>query len=388
MVSSSVSAAALPGVPADDVPAHDEASAALIERLRAANRRATRWLPGSPVPSPAAELRALAADVVSVPEDARAWDRYGEGGAVAAVEAQVAELLGKPAAVMYPSGTMAQQSVLRVWSDRQNSRRVALPQLSHLLHHELDGPRLLHDFQYEHLSTGAELPTREALAKRPGSLAAVLLELPLRDAGYLLPSWEDLSSFAALCRERAVPLHFDGARLWESAPYLRHGLAEIAALADSVYVSFYKGLGGLAGAAVAGPDDVVAEARQWRQRMGGALVTMQPYAVAALRGMRVEVPRMAEYHDYAVDLASWLPQLGISVVPDPPHTNAFRILVSADAGAVMGRLVPYVEQHKTVLTPPWRPADVPGWSWTSSPSDRRLLTGASRKPLRCWPRCC
>ena len=60
------------------------------------------------------------------------WDRYGEGGPVAALEVQVAGLLGKPAAVMFPSGIMAQQSVLRVWSDRQGSRRIAVPGLSHL----------------------------------------------------------------------------------------------------------------------------------------------------------------------------------------------------------------------------------------------------------------
>ena len=58
------------------------------------------------------------------------WDRYGDGGAVAALEKQVAAVLGKPAAVMFPSGTMAQQSVLRVWSDRQGSRRIALPVLA------------------------------------------------------------------------------------------------------------------------------------------------------------------------------------------------------------------------------------------------------------------
>lgn len=97
--------------------------------------------------------------------------------------------------------------------------------------------------------------------------------------------------------------------------------------------------------------------------MGGALVTMQPYAVAALRGLRLEVPRMAEYHDYAVELAAQLPPVGISVFPQPPHTNAFRILVAVDADVVMGRLVRYVEEELTVLTGPWRPADVPGWSW-------------------------
>jgi threonine aldolase len=100
------------------------------------------------------------------------WDRYGEGGPVAALENQVAALLGKPAAVMFPSGTMAQQSVLRVWSDRQGSRRIAIPGLSHLLDHEQDGPRLLNDFQWALLTPGATpggvVPTVEHLAAIPG----------------------------------------------------------------------------------------------------------------------------------------------------------------------------------------------------------------------------
>ena len=109
------------------------------------------------------------------------------------------------------------------------------------------------------------------------ALGAVLLELPLRDAGYLLPSWDELVAFSQACRERGVPLHLDGARIWESAPHLGHSPAEIAALADSVYVSLYKGLGGLAGAAVAGPEDEVAQARVWRNRMGGTLFSLMPY---------------------------------------------------------------------------------------------------------------
>ena len=60
-------------------------------------------------------------------EDPDEWDRYGDRGPVAVVETEVAELLGKPAAVFFPSGTMAQQSMLRVWCDRAGSRRVAIP---------------------------------------------------------------------------------------------------------------------------------------------------------------------------------------------------------------------------------------------------------------------
>ncbi len=340
-----------------------------------------RSLMGRHPTSPKQELRSLIAELDGYqssdeaakadetgPADA-AWDRYGDGGAVAALESQVATVLGKPAAVMFPSGTMAQQSVLRVWSDRQGSRRIAIPGLSHLLHHEQDGPRLLNDFEWALLTTGATsaggVPTIEHLAAIPGVLGAALLELPLRDAGYLLPSWEELEAFSVACSDRGVPLHLDGARIWESAPHLAHTPAEIAALADTVYVSFYKGLRGLAGAVVAGPEEVIAEVRLWRSRHGGTLWTMMPYAVSALRGLRDELPRMAEYHQRALEIAELLAAKGIRTFPRHPHCNAFRLFLEAPGDEVTERVVNVMETERLAVTPQWRDSeDVPGWSWT------------------------
>jgi threonine aldolase len=323
--------------------------------------------------SPQDELRSIIAELDRSDDGAgpseATWDRYGDGGPVAALEGQAAALLGKPAAVMFPSGTMAQQSVLRVWSDRQGSRRIAIPGLSHLLHHEQDGPRLLNDFEWALLTTGVTsggvLPTVEHLAAVPGVLGAALLELPLRDAGYLLPSWDELEAFSIACSDRGVPLHLDGARIWESAPHLGHTPAEIAALADTVYVSFYKGLRGLAGAVVAGPEDVIAEVRLWRSRHGGTLFTMLPYAVSALRGLREELPRMGEYHQRALEMAELLAAEGIRTFPQPPHCNAFRLFVEAPGDVVSERVVTVMERERLAATPPWGDSeDVPGWSWT------------------------
>src|SRR5450759_4619860 len=214
----------------------------LDERRRLAMPGVKRNLMGRPPVSPQDELRSFIAELDELDgSDDSTWDRYGDGGPVTALESQVAELLGKPAAVLFPSGTMAQQSVLRVWSDRQGSRRIAIPGQSHLLHHEQDGPRLLNDFEWALLTTGGVVPSVDHLAAIPGALGAALLELPLRDGGYLLPTWEELQAFSLACSDRGVPLHLDGARIWESAPHLGHTPAEIAALADTVYVSFYKG---------------------------------------------------------------------------------------------------------------------------------------------------
>lgn len=294
-------------------------------------------------------------------------DRYGAGGAVAKLEKEVADLLGKPAAVFLPTGVMAQQAVLRTYADRSGSQRVAIHGLAHPLVHELNALEEVHGLRPERMTSEPRQPRPDELAAIPGKLAAVMLELPLRDAGFLLPSWDELVVFAEACAARDVPLHLDGARLWESTPYLGRDLAEVAALATTVYVSFYKGLGGLAGAALAGPEDIVAEVRRWQRRLGGNMFTMEPYAVSAREGLHHVLPRMGEFYERAVELAQGLADKGFRVFPEPPHCNSFRVYAPKP-----------VEE---IDAPRWARADVPGWSWTevvvnaTSPSVPETLAG-------------
>jgi len=288
------------------------------------------------------------------------WDSYGERGPVAMVESEVAELLGKEAAAFFPSGIMAQQCALRVWSDRAGSRRVAIPDLSHLLKHELDGPRLLHGFEIDHLTTGPEVATAKHLAELPGRLGGVLVELPLRDAGCLLPTFEELAELSAACRERDIRLHFDGARIWEAQPFYDRPFAEIAALADSVYVSFYKGLGGLAGACLAGPADFVDEARRWRKRLGGTIFRMTPEAVSALVGLRERLPLMPDCAAWARAMTAELPAYGVTVQPEVPHTNTFLLYAAGDPEVVNERLLTFMTEHKLALTHQWWESREPG----------------------------
>lgn len=335
----------------------------LDARLRAALPLAERgfWRPRTPL---AQRLRELAEYAEGLDPDAGSWDGYGEHGVVAALEHRVGEVLGTGAAAYFPSGIMAQQVALRIWADRMASRRVALPDLSHLIVHEEDGPRLLHDLEFVHLTTGPATATTADLDRIPGELAAVLVELPLRDAGYLLPTWAELGGLAEACRERGVPLHFDGARLWESASHLGHSLDQIAELADSVYVSFYKGLGGLSGAALGGDADFVAEAKLWRRRLGGTVWTSAPHAVSALQGLDEALPRMAQLHDFALRLAGALSEAGVRVHPSQPHTNAFRVFLELESEEARERALRRLEQDQYALPLGWRPAQVPGWCFT------------------------
>jgi threonine aldolase len=290
------------------------------------------------------------------------WDTYGKGGPVERVEREVAELFGKPDAVFFVSGTMAQQAALRVWCDRRGSSRVAIPASAHQLHHENDGPRLLQGFRFEPLTDQRRPATVADLTAIPGHdrLGAVQLELPLRDPGCLLPTWEELTAFSATARELGVPLHVDGARIWESQAWFARPLADVAALVDSMYVSFYKGLGALSGAAVVADDATAAELRAWRQRLGGQLYRMTPYAVSALLGLRDRLPQMGEYVAWARALASELTSRGFKVVPDPPHTNTFQVFADAAPEALLTRALAFVESRRVVPCGGWWEARTPG----------------------------
>jgi len=180
----------------------------LVDRVRAANRACTRTVSGHRHRSPAEVLEGLAAACREL--GIEEWDSYGERGPVARLESEVSGLLGTEAAAFFPSGVMAQQVALRIWCDRAGTRRVAVPDLSHLLVHELDGPRILQDLQVEHLTTGHEVATAKHLGALPGRLAAVLVEVPLRDAGCLVPTYDELAGLSAACRERACACTWTG----------------------------------------------------------------------------------------------------------------------------------------------------------------------------------
>jgi threonine aldolase len=333
---------------------------AAAERRAAARRGCTRWLLGHGDTTPQAWLQEVV-DAAAEPD----LDRYGGGGEVEVLEREVAELLGKEAAVFMPSGVMAQQAALRSWVERSTTDAVAVHGLSHLVLHELDALSELHRLRVQHLTHEPRPATVADLDDVAGPLAAVSIELPLRDAGYLLPTWDELIAFTNRARERAVAVHFDGARLWESQPFYGRPHAEIAALADSVYVSFYKGLGGMAGAALAGPADLVAQAQRWRLRHGGTLFTLLPYAVAARDGLAKRLPRMAAYVDRAHELAVGLAALDdVRVLPLPPHTNGFRVFVDLPADRLEEATVGMMETDKVALAFRWRRAEVPGWAMT------------------------
>jgi threonine aldolase len=317
------------------------------ERARAAVAGAERFLNAwHGTPRARERLVALAGGV----DEAERGDRYGEGERIERLERRIAELLGKEAAVFMPSGTMAQQIALRIWCDRRGLRTVAFHPTCHLELHEEKGYERLHGLHATLVGDPNRLVTLTDLERLREPVAALLLELPQREIGGLLPAWDDLVAQAAWARAHGVALHLDGARLWEAQPFYARPHADVAGLFDSVYVSFYKGLGGMAGAALAGDAELVSEARVWQRRHGGTLVTMYPYVIAAERALDERLERMSVHLDHARALAAALTTLdGVEVVPDPPQTPLFHLVLRGEHERLVEAALSVAEERKVFL---------------------------------------
>jgi threonine aldolase len=228
--------------------------------------------------SPAEEFREMAAwcELNGV-----AHDHYGDGPLVAGFEAKVAGLLGQEAAVFMPSGIMAQSAALKVWVEKAGLSRFGMHPTAHLALHEEEAYAALLQCHGVVLGDRLRPLTAGDLDASPQPMACVMVELPIREAGGQLPTWDELERLKAAARQRGLPLHMDGARLWECAAYYGRPCAEIAAGFDSVYVSVYKGIGALSGAVLAGSTDFIAQARLWRRRFGGTLYHLSPLVISA-----------------------------------------------------------------------------------------------------------
>ena len=293
--------------------------------------RCTRFLGGHGQATARGWVERLAASPVLD----QALDVYSDGPAMKQLEQEVAVLLGKPAGMFFAKGITAQQAALLVHCQASNRRVVALHPSSHFAMDEHDTLDRLAGLVSLRLGSDIRHFSAADLERAAEPLGCVTMEVPLRRAGFLAPSWDELVGVSTWCRSRNIPFHLDGARLWEVAPHYGRSLQEISALADSVYVSFYKGLGGMGGCVLAGSPGLVAGARPWRNRFGGDMPTIFPYVLTGLEGLLLHLPRMGEYYRHACAIAAAVAATpGLRVRPGVPHGNSFQVHFAAPRAVV------------------------------------------------------
>ena len=291
-----------------------------------------------------------------------AHDRYGDGPLVHDFEHKIATLLGLPAAVFMPTGVMAQLIALRIWTEARGLRRVGLHPTSHLLLHEDQAWSALFDLHAVPLGPKERPVLAEDLIGCGQPLACVITELPIRESGGRLPSWDELQALKVEARRRGVRLHMDGARLWESTAGFGKTAAEVAAGFDSVYVSFYKAIGALSGAMLLGDADFIAQARLWRRRLGGTQFHLSPLVASAAMPFDERLALQPALLQRARSLAAALAGLpGLRVDPPVPHVNLMNLWFDAPILAVQAARDTVAQESGVWLFGGFDAADVPGW---------------------------
>jgi threonine aldolase len=264
---------------------------------------------------------------------------------------KMAHVLGKESAVFFPSGTMAQQIALRIWCDQKGLKKVAYHPLSHLEIHEEDGLKELHHIETVLLADNNRVIDLEDVINMKENVACLLLELPQREIGGQLPDYKTLESISAHCREKGIKLHLDGARLFETLPFYNKSASEICQLFDSVYVSFYKGIGGVAGAILAGDPSFTEESKIWKRRHGGDLISLYPYILSADYYFNQRSNQMGQYYEGALELAGLFnPCHGVATRPLEPVSNMFHVHFDAPKERVEPILIEIYEATGVGLT--------------------------------------
>ncbi|SEG47215.1 threonine aldolase family protein [Vibrio hangzhouensis] len=253
-------------------------------------------------------------------------DRYGEGELIQSFENKVASLLGFEAGLFVITGTMTQPTALQIACKQRQCQNVAMHPSSHIYLHENQGYQLQERFNVLPVGKPYQPWNLEDLTKIPDTLGAVLYELPMREIGGQLPSLEQLGLIKSYCQQQNIHLHMDGARLWECAAYYQQSYAQIAKGFNSVYVSLYKGIGGLGGAMLLGDKAFIDRASVWMHRQGGSVYHRTPYIVAAAMQFEQRLTRMPELFKRTLQIYDILKEFpALTANPEQPQANMLHL---------------------------------------------------------------
>lgn len=242
-------------------------------------------------------------------------DVYGEDPSINALEARGAALLGKDAGLFVPSGAMG--NLLAVLAHCRRGDEIVVGDRSHIFLNEAGAPSVVGGTTMRTVPTtkSGELPCEDvAAAVRPDNIhfprtGLVAVENTHNFTGGQVLGPQYMAELRAVADAAGVPVHLDGARLFNAAVALGVPVAALARDATSVSVCFSKGLAAPVGSLLAGPRPFIDEARRWRKKLGGGMRQAGILAAACLYALDHMVDRLAEDHFNARMLAAGLDQL-------------------------------------------------------------------------------
>ncbi len=255
-------------------------------------------------------------------------DVYGEDPTLNALEAKAAERLGKEAAVFVASGTMG--NLVSVLSHAQRGDEIILGNKAHIFRSEAGGASALGGISFHTIPNDSrgmlDLDDIQA-AVRPNDphmprTALVCLENTQNMCGGATLTQDDMKAVADVAHANGIPVHVDGARIFNAAVSLEAPVSELVKDVDSLTFCLSKGLSCPIGSIIVGSEDYIMEARRWRKMVGGSMRQVGVIAAAGLVALDSMVERLAEDHSNARKLANGLAEIpGISIEPDSLPTN-------------------------------------------------------------------
>lgn len=259
-------------------------------------------------------------------------DVYGDDPTMKELEEKAARMLGKEAALFVASGTMG--NAIAVMSHTQRGNEIILSDTAHIVAHEVGGAAILSQafirtLHFENGIFDAE-QIRAAIRDRENihypRTGLICVEEPLA-TGKVVPP-EKLRQVYMMAQQEKIPVHLDGARIFNAATALGVDVKEIAACADSVMFCLSKGLCAPVGSILAGSKEYIEQARRYRKLLGGGMRQCGFLAAAGLVALEVMTKRLQEDHDNAKYMARRLQKIkGISLDMDSVEINMvfFRI---------------------------------------------------------------
>jgi threonine aldolase len=241
-------------------------------------------------------------------------DMYGEDPTVNRLEEEAAAALGFEAALFVPTGTMGNQIGVRLLCPR--GHELVVDERAHFVFYELGAIAAVGGIPTRTLASEDGLPTLAALERGFGRrggyrdpTGALALENTHNMAGGRAFPRARLEPILAWAKERGLPVHLDGARIWNAAVALGTTPAALAAGFDTVMFCLSKGLGAPVGSIVCSSADRIAEGRDLRRQLGGAMRQAGVLAAAGLVALRDGPSHLAEDHARARRLAEALAEL-------------------------------------------------------------------------------